>query len=135
MYILQIFSHIDVFGHITDKRTPSRPLGEVKLSRAWLVVRWVTTCEAQVLKAIIFLVSIKVSRGFLFFFPSFQRFVTIILLLYPSLAYCIVSHLIRKHLFYFQVQSFNLCQCAKLHCARQCPPAGARPAATGSPAY
>ena len=43
---------MDVFGHITDKCTPSRPLGEVKLSRAWLVVRWVTTCEAQVLKAV-----------------------------------------------------------------------------------
>lgn len=40
-----------VFGHITDKRTPSRPLGEVKLRRARLVVRWVTTREARVLKA------------------------------------------------------------------------------------
>ncbi len=41
-----------VFGHITDKRTPSRPLGEVKLGRARSVVRWVTTCEALVLKAL-----------------------------------------------------------------------------------
>ena len=41
----------DVFGHINDKSTPSRPLGEVKLVRARLVVRWVTTCEARVLKA------------------------------------------------------------------------------------
>ena len=45
---------IDVFGHITDKRTPSRPLGEVKLRRAGPVVRWVTTREAPVLKALIF---------------------------------------------------------------------------------
>ena len=44
----------DVFGHITDKRTPSRPLGEVKLRRAGPVVRWVTTREAPVLKAPIF---------------------------------------------------------------------------------
>ena len=41
----------NVFGHINDKSTPSRPLGEVKLVRARLVVRWVTTCEARVLKA------------------------------------------------------------------------------------
>ena len=44
----------NVFGHITDKRTPSRPLGEVKLRRAGPVVRWVTTREAPVLKAPIF---------------------------------------------------------------------------------
>ena len=42
----------NVFVHITDKRTPSRPLGEVKLRRAKLVVRWMTTCEASVMKAI-----------------------------------------------------------------------------------
>ena len=41
----------NVFVHITDKRTPSRPLGEVKLRRAKLVVRSVTTCEASVMKA------------------------------------------------------------------------------------
>ena len=45
----------NVFGHITDKRTPSRPLGEVKLRRAGPVVRWVTTREAPVLKAQFFL--------------------------------------------------------------------------------
>ena len=47
----------NVFGHITDKRTPSRPLGEVKLRRAGPVVRWVTTREAPVLKAQFFLFS------------------------------------------------------------------------------
>ena len=45
------FNVNNVFVHITDKRTPSRPLGEVKLRRAKLVVRWMTTCEASVMKA------------------------------------------------------------------------------------
>ena len=57
----------NVFVHITDKRTPSRPLGEVKLRRAKLVVRSVTTCEASVMKA-----------TFLF---SYYYIITIILLL------------------------------------------------------
>ena len=49
----------NVFGHITDKRTPSRPLGEVKLRRAGPVVRWVTTREAPVLKAQFFLICMQ----------------------------------------------------------------------------
>ena len=52
---------INVFVHITDKRTPSRPLGEVKLRRARLVVRWVTTCEARVLFAFYLLGVDKIS--------------------------------------------------------------------------
>ena len=51
VYIYNVIGNTDVFGHITDKRTPSRPLGEVKLRRAGPVVRWVTTREAPVLKA------------------------------------------------------------------------------------
>ena len=51
-------SHSNVFVHIMDKRTPSRPLGEVKLRRPGPVVRWVTTREAPVLKANFFLLFI-----------------------------------------------------------------------------
>ena len=54
VYIYNVILNTDVFGHITDKRTPSRPLGEVKLRRAGPVVRWVTTREAPVLKAHLF---------------------------------------------------------------------------------
>ncbi len=32
-----------------ENYTPSRPLWEVKSHLAWLVVRWVTTCEVRVL--------------------------------------------------------------------------------------
>ena len=60
----------NVFVHITDKRTPSRPLGEVKLRRAKLVVRSVTTCEASVMKA-----------TFLFSYYYIITIITIILLL------------------------------------------------------
>ena len=61
----------NVFVHITDKRTPSRPLGEVKLRRAKLVVvRWVTTCEASVMKA-----------TYLFSYYYIITIITIILLL------------------------------------------------------
>ena len=42
----------NVFVCITDKRTPSRPLEKVKLRLAKLVVRWMTTCKALVMKAI-----------------------------------------------------------------------------------
>ena len=64
----------NVFGHINDKSTPSRPLGEVKLVRARLVVRWVTTCEARVLKA-----------HLVFYFDSFFLFIYLILLSIPCL--------------------------------------------------
>ena len=57
----------NVFVHITDKRTPSRPFDEVKLRRTKLEVRSVTTCEASVMKA-----------TFLF---SYYYIITIILLL------------------------------------------------------
>ena len=52
MWLYKIsFSVNNVFVLITDKRTPSRPLRKVKLRRAKLVVRWLTTCEASVMKA------------------------------------------------------------------------------------
>ena len=34
LFILCVFVAMNIFGHINDKRTPSRPLGEVKLVRA-----------------------------------------------------------------------------------------------------
>ena len=76
----------DVFVHITDKRTPSRPLGEVKLRRARPVVRWVTTCEARVLKALFF-ISLSYFTychwlfGLLDFLNLLQRYSSTILLL------------------------------------------------------
>ena len=53
-YIFESKVGVFVFGQINDESTPSRPLGEVKLVRARLVVRWVTTCEARVLKTFSF---------------------------------------------------------------------------------
>jgi hypothetical protein len=84
---------IDVFGHITDKRTPSRPLGEVKLRRAGPVVRWVTTREAPVLKALIF------SFAFLFFWPiciyvMFQPINGFVLVRFDSIRFVSTSQLV-----------------------------------------
>ena len=81
---------MDVFGHITDKCTPSRPLGGVKLSRAWLVVRWVTTCEAQVLKAIIWFLNSSTS----FHGLSGYFFLVIINNEIGSIACCVCSRFI-----------------------------------------
>ncbi len=56
-----------VFGQISDKSTPSRPLGEVKLARAGSVIWAVRTCEAPVLKA---------HQFFYFFNCHFRLFTT-----------------------------------------------------------
>ena len=55
-----MFLHINKFFIIRHERsyqgycTRSRPIAEVKLLRARLVIRWVTTCEARVLFVLIF---------------------------------------------------------------------------------
>ena len=74
--------------------TSSRSITEVKQSRAWLVLRWVTAWEYQVLQAFYFFSSITKSFSMLFsFFFHYKFFFENFQLFLPSQIFFLCAHL------------------------------------------